>query len=271
MTYTTDPAQRTAVEQVIRKLAEATTADGAIALFADSPHLMMITPEASGAARSIADCRAMLETDLANRAPDFIELNVVAEGNFAVASSVRKGSGERHLMETAGLELSGGAWKIVQLHRALAQLADGGSLDQPGSMAYTDDFLSQPRVDADQARQEIERSMIEVENTAVLPVSMSYYGPGQNVNLYNAMTGQVCHGIEAVTGSFSPQMTYTNVDATPRDLSILTDGLIGTVIGVWDAELTFPDGSKFPATFFMSGGVHRNDGKWTFFHEQVSA
>jgi ketosteroid isomerase-like protein len=213
------------------------------------------------------------------------EINIASDGTMACAAmqfhfdSTMK-NGKIYTLSVRQIDAFkkiDGRWKIIQEHISVPADPKTGmavidAAIQVGTpVSWDSALISGPAVSPAQARAEIRKWMEQGALATNADELMQYYGPGDNVLVYDSFTPGDLRGKQEIRNYYGPLVeSYTNVDLKMPEFSAASDGTFGAQINTQDMVLTMKDGSKKNLSLRQSDCMHRVDGKWYSFFEMIS-
>jgi ketosteroid isomerase-like protein len=212
------------------------------------------------------------------------EMTVATNGNFACAAmqvsfdtTMKDGKKfKMNLRQLDAFKKIDGKWKIVQQHLGLP--VDPETMDaiidapiKPREVVWSATPLHPPSTSPEQGRQEIRQFMDVGGESVGLDMLMSYYGPGDDILLYDSFHPQALIGRQEVRDFYAPMMnSYTDIKLSMPLFKADSDGSFGIQTDTQDISLTMKDGSKRKIALRQSDCMRRVNGKWYSFLEMIS-
>lgn len=218
---------------------------------------------------------------LSHKAPETI---VATNGSFGCAAmqisfETEMEDGTRftmNLRQLDALKKIGGRWKIVQQHIALpidpnTMKALPAAPIQPRTMRWSARPVERPSVTPVRAKAEI-RQWMEVGGASQgLDMLMGYYGPGDDMLVYDSLHPRALVGRSEVRAYYADIMnSYKGIKLSMPMFAVDSDGAMGVQIDTQDITLTMKDGSTRNIALRQSDCMRRVGGKWYSFLEMIS-
>jgi ketosteroid isomerase-like protein len=212
------------------------------------------------------------------------EMAIATNGNFACAAmqisfDTTLHDGRQFKMNVRQLDAYkkiGGKWKIVQQHVSLpldpkTLQAINAAPIRPRQLVWSETPLAPPSTTPEQGKKEI-REFMDVGGASLgLDMLMSYYGPGDDILLYDSFDPNALIGRKEVRAHYAGVMnSYKNIKLSMPHFVADSDGAFGVQIDTQDITLTMNDGSIRNITLRQSDCMRRVGGKWYSFFEMVS-
>lgn len=279
------PADVAAIRAIEATIAEELDADRLIEHYAEDAVVLDIF--APGLFRGHEQIKAGFGAQLAkirslrHRVPEMV---VATNGAFGCAAMqvsfdmvMKDGSRfTMNLRQLDALKKIDGRWKIVQQHLSLpldpATLkALGDAPIRPRTLAWPARPLEAPSTTPEQAKAEI-REWMEVGGASQgLDMLMGYYGPGDDLLLYDSFAPRALIGKREVRAHYAGVMnSYKGIKLSMPMFAVDSDGAFGVQIDTQDITLTLNDGKTRNIALRQSDCMRRIDGKWYSFLEMVS-
>jgi ketosteroid isomerase-like protein len=217
--------------------------------------------------------------------PGFSEMNVAADGKFACAmmqihfDTVLK-DGKTFTMalrELDAFKKIDGKWKLVQQHVSLpvdpktGMAVTAGPIVAQGSLTWSANPLPGPAGAVEQSKKEI-RDWMDIGGASTnLDQLMQYYGPGDDVIVYDNFYPGELRGITAIRDNYAQMMGGIQDSKLQMPMfQVDTDGSFGIQIDTQELKLTLKDGSTKFVSLRQSDCMRRVEGKWYTFFEMIS-
>jgi ketosteroid isomerase-like protein len=170
-----------------------------------------------------------------------------------------------------------GQWRIIQQHISFPADPKTGMtvMDGPfavrGPVKWSSNPLPGPGVSPSQAKQEIRKWMDVGATSKGIDQLMGYYGPGDDVLVFDLFYPGELRGKAEVRANYEPMMgAYDGVKVKMPEFAVDSDGSFGVQIDTQDIEMTMKDGSKKQLSFRQSDCLRRVGGKWYALFEMIS-
>ena len=279
------PADVAAIKQVEEVLASETDIDKVMPLYADDAVVLdMFMP---GLYQGKAEIRAGFAPQLAaikSMTKTTPEMTIASDGRFACAASqiayhtvMKDGSSfAMNVRELDALKKINGKWRVVQQHLSLpvdpaTLTAQPAAPIQPRSLAWSAQPLAPVSTTPAAGATEIRRWMEEGGASVGLEKMMNYYGPGDDVLLYDAFSPKAVIGKREIASFYAPIMSsYMGVSMQLPSFTADSDGSFGFQIDTQRMTLNLKDGTKRNIALRQSDCMRRVGGKWYSFIEMVS-
>ncbi|TVV77149.1 nuclear transport factor 2 family protein [Sphingomonas solaris] len=280
-----DPADVAAIFALEARIAGELDADRLIADYAeDAVVLDTFTP---GVFRGRAQIRDGFATQLAkirslaHTAPETI---VATNGTFGcaamqIAFRTEMKDGTRftmNLRQLDALKKVNGRWQIVQQHISLpldpkTQRALLDAPIQPRTLSWSARPVEAPSTTPAQAKAEIRLWMDIGGASQGLDMLMGYYGPGDDLLVYDSLHPRALIGRKEVRGHYAAVMnSYKDIKLSMPMFVADSDGAMGVQINTQNITLTLNDGTASNVALRQSDCMRRIGGKWYSFLEMVS-
>jgi ketosteroid isomerase-like protein len=219
---------------------------------------------------------------LKHKMPDF---NVASNGNFACAAmqiqfsfTGKDGkSGEISLRQLDAFKKIGGKWQVIQQHISLpadpktGMAVMNGPLPVRGPVKWSSNPLPGPAVSPEQAKAEIRKWMDVGALSTSLDMLMQYYGPGDDLIVYDTFFPGELRGLKEVRNYYAAIMnSYNSIEVKMPEFVADSDGSFGVQLDTQDMELSMKDGTKKYISLRQSDCMRRVGGKWYTFFEMIS-
>lgn len=212
------------------------------------------------------------------------EMTVATNGNFACAASqiafeTTLQDGTQFKMNVRQLDAYkkiGGRWRIIQQHVSLP--LDPKTLQavnampiQPRQLIWSSKPIEAATVSGEQGRKEI-RDYMDVGGASLgLDMLMNYYGPGDDILLYDSLHPKALLGRKEIRDYYAGIMnSYRGIKLSMPNFAADSDGSFGVQIDTQDITLTMNDGSTRNIALRQSDCMRRIGGKWYSFLEMIS-
>lgn len=275
-----------AIAKLVRTIHELTDAEALAAHYTEDA--VRIAPFAPGLYHGAAAIRADFElrfAAVASRKLEDIDLEIVTNGNYAVAHSQQRiattgkdGTVARTTLRSHDVFLKDGdGWKIVVQHTSyfgdMAKMAAVTDYDfiRPGTVHWDEAPFPEAPIDVEQAQAELKEWQIDDIHAQVAEQAMHYYGPGDYTTVYDSRTppGRMV-GMWDVFQGWAAQMILKHVDDTLAEYRCWTDGQFAAIYTIQDIVATKLDGTRLVEQIRQTDCLHRVDGHWYSFVESVS-
>jgi ketosteroid isomerase-like protein len=212
------------------------------------------------------------------------EMTIATNGNFACAAmqvafktTLKDGTQfKMNLRQLDAFKKIDGKWKVVQQHlslpldpKTLAALTDAPI--HPRTLAWTAKPIAAPSVTREKGNAEI-RAFMDVGGASQgLDMLMGYYGPTDDMLLYDALHPKALIGKREVRAYYAAMMgSYKGIKLSMPEFAVDNDGAFGVQIDTQDLTLTMNDGSTRNVSLRQSDCMRRVNGKWYSFLEMIS-
>lgn len=181
-----------------------------------------------------------------------------------------------NLRQLDALKKVNGRWQIVQQHIALpldpgTQKALPASPIQPRTISWSATPIEAPSTTPAQAKAEIRRWMDVGGASQGLDMLMGYYGPGDDMLVYDSLSPRALIGRKEVRDHYAAVMnSYKGIKLSMPMFVADSDGALGVQIDTQDLTLTLNDGTTRNVALRQSDCMRRMGGKWYSFLEMVS-
>lgn len=212
------------------------------------------------------------------------EMTIATNGNFACAAmqiafetTLHDGSQfKMNVRQLDAFKKIGGRWKIVQQHVSLpldpqTLQAINAAPIQPRPLTWSRTPLEAPSTTAEQGKQEI-RAFMDVGGASLgLDMLMRYYGPGDDIMLYDSLHPKALVGRREIRDYYAGLMnSYKGIKLSMPHFAVDSDGSFGIQMDTQDITLTMNDGSTRNIALRQSDCMRRVGGKWYSFLEMIS-
>ena len=167
-----------------------------------------------------------------------------------------------------------GHWRIIQQNIAVpvdqktGAAVLTGTLPARGDLAWSLHPLPRPSVTPAQAELEIRKWTETMAVPATLDEAVSYYGPGDDVILYNSFLPGEHRGLREIRAFLAPFMQgVRSLEIKIPAFFAASDGGFGVQISSQELKLNKTDGTSSTMSFRQSDCLRRVDGKWYSFLE----
>jgi ketosteroid isomerase-like protein len=212
------------------------------------------------------------------------EMTIATNGNFAcaamqVAFETTLQDGRQFKMNLRQLDAFkkiDGKWKVVQQHislplnpKTMQALVDAPI--QPRKLVWSDKPLEAASTTPEQGREEIKQFMDVGGASLGLDMLMGYYGPGDDILLYDSFHPKALIGRKEIRDYYAGLMnSYKDIKLSMPQFAADSDGSFGIQIDTQDISLTMNDGSTRNIALRQSDCMRRVGGKWYSFFEMIS-
>jgi ketosteroid isomerase-like protein len=213
------------------------------------------------------------------------EMNIATHGNFACAAmQIEFGAvlkdGKKLSISVRQLDAFrkvGADWKIVQQHISLPVDAKTGMavIDGPvsarGAIAWSKTPLPGPASTPDEAKRAIRTWMDIGAASTSLDMLMGYYGPGDDLLVYDAYYPGNLRGLKEVRDYYASMMnSYTDIKVGMPEFVVDSDGVFGVQLDTQQITLKMKDGSTQKIALRQSDCMRKAGDKWYSFLEHLS-
>jgi ketosteroid isomerase-like protein len=212
------------------------------------------------------------------------EMTVATNGRFGCAASqisyeavMKDGTTSKmNVRVLDALKKVGGKWRVVQQHLSfpidpamLTALTEAPI--QPRTFSWSAKPLEAVSTTPEKAKEQI-REFMDVGGASVgLEKLMNYYGPGDDILLYDAFSPKAVIGKKEIADFYAPIMgSYDGISLTMPLFVVDSDGTFGIQIDTQQLSLTLKDGSRRKIALRQSDCMRRVGGKWYSFMEMIS-
>lgn len=216
---------------------------------------------------------------------DIKDINVVTDGRFACAAvqiqlkgTLKGGSPlSTTFRELDAFRKVAGHWKWIQQQVSYPMDPQSGRSVTDGPLPVRAKLRPPANATADvpvtltQAKSEL-RGWFDGATAVTDPAAlMSYFGPGDEVIVYNELAPGELRGLEELRDYYGPILAgIRETRAHVSGFSAESDGVLGAVIGGEDLTIDTKAGATQSASIRHSACLRRIDGKWRAFFEMVS-
>jgi ketosteroid isomerase-like protein len=213
------------------------------------------------------------------------DINIATNGNFACAAmtlhyDATMKDGSKVAITPRQLDAFkkiNGKWLIVQQHVSLpvdpktGMAVMNGPLPVRGPIKWADNAIPAASTAPANAKTEIRKWVDTGALSTSLAQLMAYYGPGDDVLIYDTFFPGELRGLQEVRDHYAAIMnSYNSIDVKMPEFVADSDGAFGIQIDTQDMELTMKDGSKKYIALRESDCMRRLNGKWYSFFEMLS-
>jgi len=212
------------------------------------------------------------------------EMHVATNGNFGcaamqIAFDTTLQDGRQLKMNVRQLDAFkkiNGRWKVIQQHISLP--LDPATLQainaapvEPRRFVWSSKPLEPASTTREQGKKEI-REFMDIGGASLgLDMLMKYYGPGDDVLLYDSLHPRALVGRKEIRDYYAGIMnSYKGIKLRMPYFAADSDGSFGVQIDTQDITLTMNDGSKRNLALRQSDCMRRIGGRWYSFFEMVS-
>ncbi len=216
---------------------------------------------------------------------DMPDINIATNGNFACAamtlhfdSTLKDGKKvEVTIRQLDAFKKIKGKWLIVQQH--ISMPVDGktglavmnGPLPVRGPIKWAANAIPAPSTTPAKGIEEIRQFMEVGALSSGIDALMAYYGPGDDVLIYDTYFPGELRGMKEIRDYYAPMMgSYKDIKVKMPEFYADSDGAFGLQIDTQDMELIMNDGSKKYISLRQSDCMRRVNGKWYSFFEMIS-
>jgi ketosteroid isomerase-like protein len=213
------------------------------------------------------------------------EINVASDGQFACAAmrihfdATKTDKSVQHMTvrQLDAFKKIGGQWRIVQQHFSVPADAKGAApiFDSAapgrGALPWAIPSAPGPAVPVAQAKAEINTWLEASEVPKTVGEMLGYYGPGNDVIVFDFSSPGELRGRKEVRTFYAPQF------AGVRDMQVHipvrhidTDGKFGVEISQQNLQIDMKNGTSQRVSFRQSDCVRRVGSKWYSFFEMGS-
>ncbi|MDE2466376.1 MAG: nuclear transport factor 2 family protein [Alphaproteobacteria bacterium] len=280
------PNDVSAIEQIEATIQSATDMKKIIDYYA--PNAVVLDIYAPGIYRGRKQIMAGFQPQLAtikSMTDNMSEMNVASDGRFACAAMqigfktlLKNGkSVAMSVREIDAFKKIQGKWMIVQQHISLpadpktGMAVVNGPIKSYGPLAWSASPLPGPATTPTQAKQEIHNWMQVGAVSTSLNQLMQYYGPGNDVIVYDSYYPGELRGLKAIRNNYAAVMSNIKNSHMTMPLFVAdSDGLFGVQIDIQDLTLTMRHGGTQKLALRQSDCMRRVGGKWYSFFEMIS-
>jgi ketosteroid isomerase-like protein len=212
------------------------------------------------------------------------EMTIATNGNFGCAAmqiafetTLKDGTQfKMNLRQLDALKKINGEWKVIQQHISLpidpkTMLALNAQPIQPRAVTWSAHPLSAPSASVEQSKREIREFMDVGGASKGLDMLMGYYGPGDDMLVYDSFHPKAMIGKQEVRDYYASMMnSYKDIKLSMSEFTVDSDGSFGVQIDTQNLTLTMNDGSKRDIALRQSDCMRRQNGKWYSFLEMIS-
>jgi ketosteroid isomerase-like protein len=213
------------------------------------------------------------------------DINIASDGRFACAAmqlhfdyTTKDGkSSQASVRQLDAFKKMNGNWRIIQQHISVPADAKTGMAVMNGPLAvrgpikWTDDPIPGPAESPAQAKVAI-RKWMDIGSLAIgIDQLMQYYGPADDVLLYDAFYPGELQGLQEIRSYYTALMSsYSGIQVKMPEFVVDSDGSLGVQIDTQDLKLAMNDGSTKYISLRQSDCLRRAHGKWYSFFEMLS-
>lgn len=213
------------------------------------------------------------------------DINIATNGKFACAAmtlqfnaTMKDGSKSSiTLRQLDAFKKIDGKWLVVQQHISLPVDAKtgmaviNGPLPVRGPIKWAENAIPAPSTTPAQAKTEIRNWMEVGALSTSLAQLMAYYGPGDDVLIYDTYFPGELRGLKEISDYYAAIMnSYNSIKVTMPEFIADSDGAFGIQIDTQEMLLDMKDGSKKKIALRQSDCMRRVNGKWLSFFEMIS-
>jgi ketosteroid isomerase-like protein len=215
----------------------------------------------------------------------FVDLSVASDGTFACAAAkisfdtvMKDGSPfKMTLRELDAYKKIDGEWQIIQQHVSLPVDAKtnaaiyNGPLPAFGPVQWDKMVHLGPASSVAQAKKDIRTWMDVGALSPNIDVMMGYYGPTNDILVYDSFFPGEMRGLAEVRKYYTPIMgSFKDIKVKMPEFVVDSDGVFGVQIDTQDMKLTLKDGSTQYISLRQSDCMRRVGKKWYSFYEMMS-
>ena len=213
------------------------------------------------------------------------EMNVTTHGNFACAAmqiefdAVLK-DGKKLSLSVRQLDAFrkvGSDWKILQQHISLpidaktGMAVMDGPVDARGELVWSKNPLPGPAGTPEAGKKAIRTWMDIGAASTSLDMLMGYYGPGDDLLVYDGYYPGTMRGLKEVRSYYAAMMnSYSGIKVNMPEFAVDSDGLFGVQIDTQQITLKMKDGSTQKIALRQSDCMRKVGDKWYSFLEHLS-
>ena len=213
------------------------------------------------------------------------DINIATDGKFACAAmtlqfnaTMKNGSKNSiTLRQLDAFKKINGKWLIEQQHISLPVDAKtgmavfNGPLPVRGPIKWAENAIPAPSTTTAEAKQEIRKWMEVGALSTSLQQLMTYYGPGDDVLIYDTYFPGELRGRQEISNYYAAIMnSYNGISVKMPEFYADSDGAFGIQIDTQEMVLDMKDGSKKKIALRQSDCMRRVNGKWLSFFEMIS-
>lgn len=280
------PADVAEISSLETALATETSMDKLIGYYA--PHAIVLDIYAPGIYKGRDQIYAGLAPQMAavkTMTHKMAEMNIASDGNFACAAmqiefDIVLKDGKTLSLSVRQLDAFrkiGSDWKIVQQHISLPIDGKTGMavLDGPvkarGAITWSKMPLPGPASTPDAAKAAIREWMDIGGASTSLDMLMGYYGPGDDILVYDSYYPSNLRGLKEVRAYYAAIMgSYTDIKLSMPTFVADSDGLFGIQIDTQQITLKMKDGSTRKMALRQSDCMRKSGDNWYSFLEHIS-
>jgi ketosteroid isomerase-like protein len=213
------------------------------------------------------------------------DINIASNGNFACAAMqlrfdtvMKDGTALKiSLRQLDAFKKIGGKWQIIQQHISLPVDAKTGMavMDGPlpirGPVAWPKNPISGPATTPAQAKLDVRRWMDVGAVSTSLAQLMPYYGPGDDVIVYDSYFPGELRGRKEISDYYAQIMgSYNAIKVNMPEFVTDSDGVFAVQADTQDMKLAMKDGTTKYIALRQSDCMRRVGSKWYSFMEMIS-
>ena len=222
---------------------------------------------------------------VASMKTDVQDMNIASDGRFACAAlrlrfNMAMKNGTTVIVSTRQLDAFkkiAGTWQIVQEQVSVPADPKTGmavmnaTLPVRGAIAWPANPIPGPATSPAQARTEIRAWLDTGVHSANIDQLVSYYGPGDNVLIYDSFTPGELRGLQDIRTTYTPVMGSFNAIDVKIPLFIAdSDGKFGIQIDTQDMKITLKNSTTKYVSLRQNDCMRRVGGAWKSFFEMIS-
>ncbi len=280
------PADVAAIKKIEDVLATETDMDRLIHYYA--PDAMVMDIFAPGIFKGRAQIHAGFAPQLAairSMKGRMAEINVATNGNFACAAMqiqfdtvMKDGTAlKMSIRQLDAYKKMGGEWQIIQQHVSLPVDAKtgmavvNGPVTSRGPISWARNAMPGPATTPAQAKLDIRHWMDVGGASTSLDQLMQYYGPGDDVLVYDSFYPGELRGIKEVRDYYAAIMgSIGSSELKMPEFTVDSDGAFAVQADTQDLKLTLKDGSTKYISLRQSDCMRRVGTRWYSFFEMIS-
>jgi ketosteroid isomerase-like protein len=213
------------------------------------------------------------------------DINIASNGNFACAAMqlrfetvMKDGTALKiSLRQLDAFKKIGGKWQIIQQHISLPVDAKtgmavmNGPLPIRGPVAWPKNPISGPATTPAQAKLDVRRWMDVGAVSTSLEQLMPYYGPGDDVIVFDSYFPGELRGLKEVSNYYAAIMgSYNAIEVKMPEFAVDSDGVFAVQADTQDMKLSMKDGTTRYISLRQSDCMRRVGRKWYSFMEMIS-
>lgn len=213
------------------------------------------------------------------------EINVASDGAFACAAmrihfdATKSDNSAIHMTirQLDAFKKIDGQWRIIQQHLSVpadAKTAAPNFDDKTpgqGALAWKTPSAPGPAVAVDQAKAEINTWLEASEVPKSFAEMLTYYGPGNDVILFDFNSLGELRGRKDMRKFYAPQFVgVRNMEIHIPVRHIATDGKFGVEISQQNLQMNMKNGKRLRVSFRQSDCLRRVGNRWYSFFEMGS-